>query len=521
MADPGFNKPIRNINERKDNLSGEQLIEKLGLKKGTEVSLIKRSLSDNSTIGVGGTLGGKLTNDAHIGECIYLDKGNTSPIKEINEDQGRYFVKTFTSVYELFLKAKQEGNFKKAPGLENSLNYIESHLVSQPQSIRTMFQEMKDKFYTQTQIGDKNFLFTKINSDDVMALVEDQKNPGKYKTRIFRFSGSDHQWKSLPGERADGSYMKGDEINPMHHYVQSAKLHKDVYKFINDLPQGFNHYSSLKYLPTAGKNGDKGKYWEEFEFKEKYQTLKNKEWASFQNFCQKFYKGYDRFVLSSKGFKDFTLEGGLYQWVSQLESIQEFKNIKNYLEQLNKKPEYSELLKNCNLTFFYLSNENPELKKMSDVYDENVSSYVEKCFKARFPETMMPNFSENNCIDKYTKKDIDSGKENNIYIEEYTVSSPEGDKLVFSMARDDKGRVYIDNIYDPRVGISTYGTPEEIVQMGHLVYKPEDYPQQASFGFPKKYQGELRSYVDISALWGNIPIISKYKEELQRRGVLS
>jgi hypothetical protein len=89
------------------------------------------------------------------------------------------------------------------------------------------------------------------------------------------------------------------------------------------------------------------------------------------------------------------------------------------------------------------------------------------------------------------------------------------------MAYDDKGRVYIDNIYDPRVEIGDYGIPSEIVQMGHLVYKPEDYRQQ-TYAIPEKYLNDKTShkYIDISALWENIPVIKKFKEELKKRGVL-
>jgi len=113
-------------------------------------------------------------------------------------------------------------------------------------------------------------------------------------------------------------------------------------------------------------------------------------------------------------------------------------------------------------------------------------------------------------------------KDNNIYIEEYKVNSPEGDEIIFAMARDEKGRIYIDNIYDPRVGVNDYGIPSQIIQMGHLVYKPEDYAVQCTFGFPEKYNRgqESSSYRDISALWENIPVIKNYKEELIRRGVL-
>jgi hypothetical protein len=82
--------------------------------------------------------------------------------------------------------------------------------------------------------------------------------------------------------------------------------------------------------------------------------------------------------------------------------------------------------------------------------------------------------------------------------------------------------VYIDNIYDPRVGMNDYGIPEKITQMGHLVYKPEDYESQVRLGVPEKYLGKRTAggYVDISALWEKIPVIKNFKEELKKRGVL-
>ena len=52
MENNSFNKIVNNINEQRGN-SGEPLIEKLGLKTGKEISLVKRSLSENSAIGVG------------------------------------------------------------------------------------------------------------------------------------------------------------------------------------------------------------------------------------------------------------------------------------------------------------------------------------------------------------------------------------------------------------------------------------------------------------------------------------
>lgn len=174
MENNGFNKIINNINEQKGNF-GEPLIEKLGLKTGKEVSLVKRSLSENSAIGVGQKIEGKLIRDVHVGLPIELENSNTSPIKEIKEEQGKYFVKTLTSVYELFVQAQKVGNFEKISHLQDELKQIESHLSEQPESIQKMFQEMKDKFYSSVEIDNKKFMFTQLNGNDVMSWVEDKK----------------------------------------------------------------------------------------------------------------------------------------------------------------------------------------------------------------------------------------------------------------------------------------------------------------------------------------------------------
>lgn len=413
-------------------------------------------------------------------------------------------------------------NEQKASGLDETINSIEFHLSEQPQSVKDMFPEMKAEFSNLQIIDGKKFIFSGYNGESVLALVQDKKNQNKYKTRVFRFSGSDHQWKIAPGLRSGSGFefMKGDEENQFHHYVQSAKLDKRMYKAINSLPYAYSP-APYAYLPKPAIKDNPGKYPDELEFKEEYQELNSPQWKEFQKFCQNFYKAYDRFVIGSSGFKDFTLEGGLYQWVTRNQSIQEFKNIKDYLEKINENPEFSEILKlkNQELKAFDLNNYKPELKKIVEIYNENISSYIEKCFNAPFPKDMIPDFSISNRIDTYFKPE-DGWRNEGITIEEYKVENKDGDVLIFAMAYDSKERVYIDNIYDPRVGMNDYGIPEKITQMGYLVYKPEDYVKQATYGFPKKYRKEAGDYVDISALWEKIPVIENFKDELIKRGVL-
>ncbi len=526
MENNGFNKIVNNINEQKGNF-GEPLIEKLGLKTGKEVSLVKRSVSENSDIGVGQKIQGKLIQDVHIGKPIELENSNTSPIKEIKEEQGKYFIKTLTSVYELFLQAKDEENLEKISDLRETIKNIESNIHLQPRSLQDIWNNVKDKICEKVEIQNQNFLFTNVSfgmREQVVAFVQDENNKDIWKTRVFRYSGSDHQWKSYPGKRANGDIMKGEENSKLHHYVQSAKLHKDIYKIIESLPKVNENVHYSEYIPKQAKDGKGGKYENEFEFKENYETLKNKEWAQFQNYAIKnFQYVYERFVIHAGHFNDFTLDGGLYKWLTALESTPEFKNIKDELEKLNRDFKQKELLEKNNLyKMDRIGNEKPELKFFLDSYKKNIGDYVERMFKAKLPETMTPNFD--NYINKYEKPDINAHDKNNIYIEEYKVESPDGDELIFAMAYDDKGRVYIDNIYNPKSKMNSYGTIEPITQMGYLVFKPEDYYNQTVIGIPEKYinnpSHELDDYVDISALWATVPVIKQYRQELIKRGVL-
>jgi len=94
------------------------------------------------------------------------------------------------------------------------------------------------------------------------------------------------------------------------------------------------------------------------------------------------------------------------------------------------------------------------------------------------------------------------------------------DHLRFAMARDSKNRVYINDIYDPNVGIDSYGTPKKKTYFGMLVYKPEDYTDQTFF-VPNKYKVNLNAdYTDISEYIGLQEPIKAYKQSLIKRGLI-
>ncbi|GEM_PF-5890951 len=330
--------------------------------------------------------------------------------------------------------------------LQEELGKIDYNLEKQPEVTKKAFETFKSEFCKIAEIKGQNLILSKLMSEGedkykkVLALVQDQENPEKWNTRIFRISGSDYQFKALPGYRDfEKAYMKGQEDHPRHHYVQSAKLHKELYKILETLPKS----DSDILLPKAAD----GKR----EVQERHKELIEDEnvsdewnWGKFQRYCMNLYKKY----------------------MHRDESI-------NYEEEFQK-----------------------------------------------FPKSMIPNFATTLPVDSYRKTTkCKDGSETEINIEEYEVkNSKTGEKLVFAMASDQEGRVYIDNVYDPDANMDGFGMHEPIINMGHLVYKPEDYKKQIVH-IPEKYVIDKGKYSDINKLWReNIPIIKEYKKLLEERG---
>jgi hypothetical protein len=424
---------------------------------------------------------------------------------------------------EPIISTSEKKDEKTQEKIDQTLETIRMNLNKQPTSTQMIYPEMKNKFESFLTINGKDYLFAGISQEKVLALVKDEESPGVWKTRFFRYSKSDNQWKALPGERPNKSFLKGDEENPRHHYVQSAKLDKNIYKALESL-KTTNNYNFENYIPReASATTGEGQFTDEIEFKEEPLPLQNKEWIQYQDSCQKAFKLYEYFINENRKLKDLSPEGGFYKKLVSMGGTN-FDDIKNAIDEAYQDEELKHGLKenldNVNKLQTYKISSNPKYKKIADAYEKNIGTFLEKMFQvSECPKSMDPDFSEKNIVDTYKKGDVT--------IEEYEVKSPEGDDLIFAMSYDKQGRVCIDNIYDPRVKINDYGIPEKICQMGHLIFKPEDYNEQV-FGIPEKYKkelfyksGEPTGYTDINAFWQNIPLIKKYKEELEKRNSIS
>jgi hypothetical protein len=96
-----------------DRLESEKIIQKLDLKAGKEITLIKKNVASQSALQVGHTLHGKITSDVKIGFPIQFEDGsNTSNVKSIQDGNGRYLITTMTSVYEMSDANLEKGNKK-------------------------------------------------------------------------------------------------------------------------------------------------------------------------------------------------------------------------------------------------------------------------------------------------------------------------------------------------------------------------------------------------------------------------
>jgi len=409
---------------------------------------------------------------------------------------------------DIFNSSNEEKKGDESEKKKDGKEKIEETIEDQPESVKEAYEAAKDDIAKEEKIEDKTFLFTNsYYHNKILAFVEEE---GKWKTRAFHYSGSDSQWKAFPG-MSDGKNLKGN------HYVQSCKLHKDVYKELNEIPvhRGLG-LTVESFVPKEPKESFEGRYWEEFEFKEKERELKKEEWREFQKEAQEIFEDYEMLNHRSKGL--LSPEGVLYEEVESA-ADEEKINIKDAIDQACEDNKAKDMLEEKSLHELEESSDNSTIDNLMEKYKDNVTSYIERKFQKSLPEDMMPDFSSEP-IDSYTKEG--SLHEDNIYIEEYKVENEEGDELVFAMAYGEGGRVYIDNIYDPRVGVSSYGTMNEIVNMGYLIYKPEDYIDQTC-GIKRYYKissaSDKERYCDINLLWKeNIPVIKEFKENLEREG---
>jgi hypothetical protein len=89
-----------------EQVESEKIIENLALKVGKKIKIVNRIASYASRLEVGKEIDGILKNDVKIGFPIEFDgNANTSNVKNIKEENGKYLIQTLTSTYEIINNA--------------------------------------------------------------------------------------------------------------------------------------------------------------------------------------------------------------------------------------------------------------------------------------------------------------------------------------------------------------------------------------------------------------------------------
>ena len=149
-----------------------------------------------------------------------------------------------------------------------------------------------------------------------------------------------------------------------------------------------------------------------------------------------------------------------------------------------------------------LSSNDPYLINLKKEIDQVAQNVTEEIFTNKRINIL---YKRSNFIPDFNKrpmaKYIKTDGKDEIKVEVFINTSLEGDILCWEMATDNKGRTYIDNIYDPTVGIDSYGTPKKKTNMGMLIYKPEDYYGQA-YAVPEKYTKKFPAMGDFFVCLG-------------------
>lgn len=489
----------------------KKLTEKYQIGQGLEISIKKVEIGNKikSSVKPGEVLEGVITQEIGIGKSLYLARegkfvAKTSNIVNIREKNGRLqFLTQSDSVYEVI--PKENENKKEIEKL------INKYFDKQPERSKDILKKHQDLFISSKEIDNKKWFFTANIKGKVMALVNSDENPDVFYPRFFRISTSDHQFKAFPAFRDnDGVVAKGDEKDTMHHYVQSAKLDSRIMLALqelaidNDANKAEILINYIPVVPISRLDNTVEKNLEDFKFSEEQVVFKNKEWQEIKEIERKLYFLY--FHLNSnidydyvKNFHNSVSSGANYFGING-------EKLNKALHEISNKNDKWTMADIRDSSDSNLKNYYSEISEMSQKITEAIFN-SQRLEKKMMESGFVPNFKQK-AIDKYIKTD---GK-SKINIEVFKNKSPEGDVLCWEIATDDKGRVYVDNIYDPSVGIDSYGTVKKKTNMGMLVYKPEDYIKQ-SLSIPEKYKKESGGvYVDISKLLEESIVIKKYKE---------
>jgi hypothetical protein len=465
------------------------------LDEGCSVELEKTKIKEgrSSSIPAGTSISGNLSRDVKLIQPVeFAAGGHTSKVAGVKEKEGELYLETKTSIYRVSKESKKDQT------TESAIRKIKENKSDFPPHIQDVVDEYGSAFELSEEIDDKLFVFSESRKDKAIALVQDES--GDWHTRAFHHSGSGNQWKAVPAVSPRGRHLKGNESDENHHYVQSGKLDKEVYRALDSTSSKEKQDFDINLaVPFGGKRG--ADYWMDLEatssFSEENIEFDDDRWQLQKETLQ---RDFDFFIDASNAerFQNNTNEllAQLYEKVdNDLETWTEF--IQQYQETKGK-------------------SEFQRRRKLGRLYKKSLQEYMKKRrqeINRELAESgMVPEFEKSNLHDTYTKNE---GKQE-ITVHEFTAESSRGDQIVWAMASDNTGRVYIDNIYPKEATADSYGTHAPKCNMGLLVYKPTDYTKQ-TIGIPEEDRDDsiAGKYTDISEYWKKFSPVQKYKEFLE------
>jgi hypothetical protein len=191
--------------QNNEKIESQKIIQKLELKIGQELSLLKQSSSGNSDLEVGYILQGKLKNNVRIGFPIEFDNdGNTSNIKSVKVENGKYVVQTLTSIYEIQNKTpeKELNNILKFESFETERGSVYKVLEN------GQVQRTKNILDNPDYLGDDKGEKKERDPSDVIVFYDSKKGSGW----LDDFGATDSKTGKTVAQAIDvGVYKKIDE----------------------------------------------------------------------------------------------------------------------------------------------------------------------------------------------------------------------------------------------------------------------------------------------------------------------
>lgn len=219
----------------------DELLGKLGLVEGSEIRLVKVVDDGVSEVKTGTKLSGILDFDVAVGKRISLNEGaiHTTSIQQIDKHEGRVYIKTRTSIYEL---------------VQGNTNTKTNEAIKRPKSVTTA----KGSIYTYLKDG-RTQRFKEATGEtkepqDLLVFIPPWDKIGEQVVKMFPdiFKGIDNQaqFEQVILEFAQG---KGKTIRPINEQGKVITSLRDISEdgriFIAFIDKSINR--ALFHLPVS------------------------------------------------------------------------------------------------------------------------------------------------------------------------------------------------------------------------------------------------------------------------------